>query len=208
MSGALASKLHEGIVRLGLPTLPDGTEERLLKYLNLLVKWNTAYNLTAIRQPEQMLVKHILDSLSILPRVEGQTLIDIGTGAGLPGLVLAAARSDLKTTLLDSNGKKVRFLRQAIAELELANAEAVQSRAEQYAGSFDVVTSRAFATLADMVEWGAHLLAERGSFLAMKGMRPVEEMAVLPQGFKVKDIVSLQVPFLEEERHLICIVRQ
>lgn len=208
MSGALASKLREGIVRLGLPTLPDGAEERLLKYLNLLVKWNAAYNLTAIRQPEQMLVRHILDSLSILPRVEGQTLIDIGTGAGLPGLVLAAARSDLKTTLLDSNGKKVRFLRQAIAELELANVEAVQSRTEQYAGSFDVVTSRAFATLADMVEWGAHLLAERGSFLAMKGMRPVEEMAVLPQGFKVKDIVSLQVPFLEEERHLICIVRQ
>ena len=198
----LAEKLHEGIRRLGL-ALPAGSEERLLGYLALLQKWNAAYNLTAVRDPEQMVVKHLLDSLSILPHVQGTRLIDVGTGAGLPGLVLALVKPELQVTLLDSNGKKVRFLRQAIAELKVGNAVAVQSRVEEFAERFDVVTSRAFATLADMVEGSAQLLVEGGEFLAMKGVRPDAEIAELPAGIVVRDILPLQVPFLGEERHVV-----
>lgn len=207
MNRALADKLHAGIQRLQLEPLPADCEEKLLAYLALLVKWNGAYNLTAVRQPEQMVVKHLLDSLSILPHLHGRSLIDVGTGAGLPGLVLALARPSLEVTLLDSNGKKVRFLRQVIAELKIENAQAVQSRAEEFAGSFDVVTSRAFASLADMLKWSAHLLADDGECLAMKGTPPDAEMMALPEGFSVRDVVALQVPFLEEERHLVRIVR-
>ncbi|HET8729799.1 MAG TPA: 16S rRNA (guanine(527)-N(7))-methyltransferase RsmG [Moraxellaceae bacterium] len=206
MNNVLAGKLHDGIAELGLTDLPAGTEDRLLAYLALLVKWNGAYNLTAVRDPAQMLVKHLLDSLSVLPHVKGETLIDVGTGAGLPGLVLALARPALRVTLLDSNGKKVRFLRQVIAELGIGNAEAVQSRVEEFAGHYDVVTSRAFATLADMVEWSGHLAGESGEFLAMKGVHPAEEIAALPAGFRATSVVSLTVPFLEEARHLVHIV--
>lgn len=211
MNDALARKLqgqlHEGIARLGLADLPAGTEEKLLAYLALLVKWNAAYNLTAVRDPQQMLVKHLLDSLSILPQVADGTLIDVGTGAGLPGLVLAIARPGLRVTLLDSNGKKVRFLRQVIAELKIANAQAVQSRVEEHEARYDVVTSRAFATLADMLAWSGQLAVEGGRFLAMKGQRPDEEIAALPQGFRAVEVLPLAVPFLDEERHLVRIVR-
>lgn len=207
MEAVLAEKLHEGIRRLGL-VLPEGSEARLLAYLLLLHKWNAAYNLTAVRDPEQMVVKHLLDSLSILPHVQGGRLIDVGTGAGLPGLVLALVKPELQVTLLDSNGKKVRFLRQAIAELKVANAVAVQSRVEEFAERFDVVTSRAFATLADMVEGSAQLLLEGGEFLAMKGVRPDAEIAGLPAGIVVRDILPLQVPFLGEERHVVRLTQE
>lgn len=207
MNDVLAKKLHDGIGRLGLVGLPAGIEPQLLAYLALLVKWNAAYNLTAVRDPEQMLVKHLLDSLSLLPQLRGESLIDVGTGAGLPGLVLALAHPALRVTLLDSNGKKVRFLRQVIAELKIPNAVAVQSRAEAFEGRFEVVTSRAFATLADMIEWSAHLLAEGGEFLAMKGQRPDAEVAALPAGYRAMAVVPLKVPFLDEERHLVRIVR-
>lgn len=204
----LAGKLHEGIVRLGL-ALPADAEERLLAYLALLGKWNAAYNLTAIRDPEQMVVRHLLDSLSLVPHVPAETsVVDVGTGGGLPGFVLALARPDCRFTLLDSNGKKVRFLRQAIAELKVVNATAVQSRVEAYHPRFDVVTSRAFATLADMVEGSGQLLAAEGEFLAMKGQRPDEEMAALPPSVRVLEVVPLTVPFLDEERHLVRIGKQ
>jgi 16S rRNA (guanine527-N7)-methyltransferase len=206
MTAALAKKLHEGIMSLQLD-LPAGAEERLLRYVGLLAKWNAAYNLTAVRDPEQMVVKHVLDSLSILPHVPDGSLIDVGTGGGLPGFVLAVARPGLRVTLLDSNGKKVRFLRQAIAELGVTNAVAVQSRVEAFDERFDVVTSRAFATLADMVNGSAQLLAEQGEFLAMKGVSPDEEIAALPAGFVVRDVLALRVPFLDEERHLVRIAR-
>lgn len=207
MNDVLARKLHDGIDRLGLVGLPAGIEPQLLAYLALLLKWNAAYNLTAVRDPEQMLVKHLLDSLSLLPQLRGESLIDVGTGAGLPGLVLALARPALRVTLLDSNGKKVRFLRQVIAELQIPNAVAVQSRAEAFEGRFEVVTSRAFATLADMVEWSSHLLADGGEFLAMKGQCPDAEVAALPAAFRATDVLPLKVPFLDEERHLVRIVR-
>lgn len=207
MNDALASRLHDGIARLGLTGLPTGTEEKLLAYLALLVKWNAAYNLTAVRDPQQMLVKHLLDSLSILPQLRGNTLIDVGTGAGLPGMVMALAKPGLQVTLLDSNGKKVRFLRQVIAELKIGNAQAVQSRAEAFDNRFDVVTSRAFATLADMIGWCGQMANEGGEFLAMKGVRPDTEIAALPAGFKAVEVLPLVVPFLDEERHLVRIVR-
>lgn len=198
----LREKLQKGIAALGL-TLPADSEEKLLAYLALLVKWNGAYNLTAVRDPEQMVVKHLLDSLSILPHVQGKTLIDVGTGGGLPGFVLAVTKPELQVTLLDSNGKKIRFLRQAIAELSVSNAVAVQSRVEDFVEGFDVVTSRAFATLADMVEGSEQLLKPGGEFLAMKGVRPDEEIAALPAHIAVAGILPLTVPFLNEERHLV-----
>lgn len=206
MKSNLAKKLHEGIDRLGLVGLPEYSEDKLLAYLDLLAKWNAAFNLTAVREPDQMLVRHLLDSLSILPYVNGKSVIDVGTGAGLPGLVLAIARPDLKVTLLDSNGKKVRFLRQVVVELKLSNTQVVQSRAEQFEGQFDTVTSRAFASLADMLRWSAHLLAKSGVFLAMKGMLPDQEIAALPDSYSVS-VISLDVPFLGEDRHLIRIVQ-
>ncbi|MDP2166619.1 MAG: 16S rRNA (guanine(527)-N(7))-methyltransferase RsmG [Hydrogenophaga sp.] len=206
MSDVLQKKLGRGIELLEL-ALPSGTQEKLLAYLDLLLKWNAAYNLTAIRDAEQMVVKHLLDSLSILPSLNGGTLIDVGTGAGLPGFVVALARPETHVTLLDSNGKKVRFLRQAIAELGVKNADAVQSRVEDFDRTFSVVTSRAFATLADMIEGSQQLLAEDGEFLAMKGQAPTEEIAALPAGFMMRELLPVRVPFLDEERHLVRIVR-
>ncbi|HEX4938924.1 MAG TPA: 16S rRNA (guanine(527)-N(7))-methyltransferase RsmG [Candidatus Kapabacteria bacterium] len=206
MSASPENRLRAGVEKLSL-SLPDGAMEKLLAYLALLVKWNGAYNLTAIRDPEQMVIKHLLDSLSIAPYVQGGSLIDVGTGAGLPGLVLAIVKPELDVTLLDSNGKKVRFLRQVIADLKIGNASAVQTRVEEFDRQFDLVSSRAFATLADMVNGSRQLLAEKGEFLAMKGVNPTEEIAALPEGFSVRDVVPLTVPFLDEERHLVRIVR-
>ncbi len=206
MSAAPESRLRAGVEKLSL-SLPEGAMDKLLAYLALLVKWNGAYNLTAIREPEQMVIKHLLDSLSIVPHVQGRSLIDVGTGAGLPGLVLAIVKPELDVTLLDSNGKKVRFLRQVIADLTISNANAVQTRVEEFDRQFDLVSSRAFATLADMANGSQQLLADNGEFLAMKGVYPTEEIAALPEGFSVWDVVSLTVPFLDEERHLVRIVR-
>lgn len=206
MSTSPENRLRAGVEKLSL-SLPDGAMDKLLAYLALLVKWNGAYNLTAIRDPEQMVIKHLLDSLSIAPYVQGGSLIDVGTGAGLPGLVLAIVKPELDVTLLDSNGKKVRFLRQVIADLKIGNASAVQTRVEEFDRQFDLVSSRAFATLADMVNGSRQLLAENGEFLAMKGVNPTEEIAALPEGFSVRDVVSLDVPFLDEERHLVRITR-
>ncbi|HCT40624.1 MAG TPA: 16S rRNA (guanine(527)-N(7))-methyltransferase RsmG [Moraxellaceae bacterium] len=205
MSQSPESRLRAGVDQLSLQ-LPDGAMEKLLAYLSLLVKWNAAYNLTAIRDPEQMVIKHLLDSLGIVPHVQGKTLIDVGTGAGLPGLMLAIAKPDLQVTLLDSNGKKVRFLRQVIADLQITNADAVQSRVEEFDRTFDLVSSRAFATLADMVNGSRQLLVDGGEFLAMKGQHPADEIAALPTGFVVRDVVPLHIPFLDEERHLVRIV--
>jgi len=202
MSDALARKLHDGCTAMGL-ALPAEAEARLLVYLGLLVKWNAAYNLTAIRDPEQMVVKHLLDSLSLLPHVDGNSLVDVGSRRRLPGLVLAIVRPALAVTLLDSNGKKVRFLRQVIADLGISNAEAVQTRVEDFDRRFERISSRAFATLADMVAGSRQLLAPRGEFLAMKGQRPDAEIAALPADVVVRDVIALHVPGLDEERHLV-----
>ena len=206
MSDTLQVRLDAGLEQMGL-TLDAAATAALLRYVAGLVKWNQAYNLTAVREPEQMVIKHLLDSLSILPHAGSGSLIDVGTGAGLPGLVLAIVQPQRAVTLLDSNGKKTRFLKQMAAELGLANVSVAQARAEAFAGQFDRVTSRAFASLADMVNWCAHLLAPEGRFLAMKGQLPAAEIAALPAGYRVEAVHSLRVPFLDEERHLVCISR-
>lgn len=200
----LAATLAQGIATLGI-ALDATQQERLLAYLALLVKWNQAYNLTAIRDPLEMVTKHLLDSLAVLPHLHGTQVLDVGSGAGLPGIPLAIADPGREFTLLDSNGKKTRFLLQAKGELRFSNLSVVHSRLEQYRPGqlFDTVTARAFASLADMTAGTAHLLAPGGSLLAMKGEYPQEELDALPPGFVVREIIALTVPGLEAQRHLV-----
>jgi 16S rRNA (guanine527-N7)-methyltransferase len=199
---ALQTQLERGIATLGL-SLPEGAVQRLLDYQALLERWNAAYNLTAIRDAEEMVTRHLLDSLAILPYVRGQTLADLGTGPGLPGIPLAIAAPGRQILLVDSNGKKVRFLREAIRALKLEGVRAVQSRVEDVEGQFDCITARAFASLADMLGWGGHLLAPGGIWLAMKGKRPDDEFPGIPAGFALRGTHVLNVPGLDAERHLV-----
>jgi 16S rRNA (guanine527-N7)-methyltransferase len=203
---ALQAQLERGIAALGA-TLPDGAVGRLLDYRELLERWNSAYNLTAVRDANEMVSRHLLDSLAILPYVHGRTLADLGTGPGLPGIPLAIAEPAREVLMVDSNGKKVRFLREAIRSLKLVNAKALQSRVEDVEGTFECVTARAFASLADMLGWGGHLLAPGGVWLAMKGKHPAEELDGVPEGFRVEAIHALGVPGVDGERHLVVIRR-
>ncbi|WP_329741973.1 16S rRNA (guanine(527)-N(7))-methyltransferase RsmG [Dyella sp. A6] len=202
----LHRQLEQGVAALGL-TLPAGALERLLDYQALLERWNGAYNLTAIRDPAEMVTRHLLDSLAILPFVEGATLADLGTGPGLPGIPLAIAAPGRQVLLVDSNGKKVRFLREAIRALRLEGVRAVQSRVEDVEGQFDCITARAFASLADMLGWGGHLLAPQGTWLAMKGRAPDDELPGIPPGFAVRGMHALAVPGLDAERRLVVLGR-
>ncbi len=181
----------------------------LHRYLDLLEKWNAAYNLTAVRGRDAMEIEHVLDSLAIVPHLalRGGMVVDVGTGAGLPGMVLAIAVPENRYLLVDSNGKKTRFLKQATHELGLANVEVFHGRIEDCVppSPADAVTSRAFASLADMVR-GCRALLEGGALaLAMKGVRPDDEIAALPAGVVVKDVIALRVPGLDKERHLVCL---
>lgn len=177
-------KLVTGVNHLGL-TLPV---ESLFRYLQLLYKWNQAYNLTAIRDPEEMVSRHLLDSLAILPWVNGTRLIDVGTGGGLPGIPLAIALPDCHIVLLDSNGKKIRFLNEVKRALKLDNVEIIQSRVENYRPleGFDTITSRAFSDLSQMIDWTTHLIATNGIWLAMKGHTPESELAAIKYPYQVK----------------------
>jgi 16S rRNA (guanine527-N7)-methyltransferase len=203
---ALQTRLEQGIAELKL-LLPADAVARLLDYLSLLERWNATYNLTAVRDPMEMVTRHLLDSLAILPFVQGATLADLGTGPGLPGVVLAIAAPGRDILLVDSNGKKVRFLREAIRTLKLENVRAVQSRVEDVQGQYDCVTARAFASLSDMLTWGGHLLAPDGVWLAMKGKRPDDELPGIPEGFELRDTRVLVVPGVEGDRHLLTIGR-
>ncbi len=189
--------------------LTESQYEQLLRYHALLVKWNKTFNLTAVRSPEQMITRHLVDSLSILPYIEVERLIDVGSGPGLPGIPLAICRPDLPITLLDSNIKKSRFQFQAKAELGLDNVEVVHERVEKFQPEirFDGVISRAFASLQDMIHWTEHLCADEGIFLAMKGMYPVEEIELLPDHMAVQRSIRLNVPDTEGERHLLILGR-
>lgn len=186
--------------------MPLADRNRLLQYVQLLVKWNSVYNLTAVRDPQEMVTRHLLDSLSLLPYLQGARMLDIGTGAGLPGLPLAVARPDLDCTLLDSNAKKTRFVVQAVGELALKNVDVVQMRAEQYrpAVLFDTLVSRAFASIADMLTAARHLCAPRGRFLAMKGSYPEDELAAIPADYTT-EVVALTVPGLDAARHVVIV---
>lgn len=204
----MLTKLSHLLNNAGI-TLPENQQQQLVSYVALLHKWNKAYNLTSVRNPEDMLVRHILDSIVVEPYLEGNRFIDVGTGPGLPGIPLAIIRPDAHFTLLDSLGKRIRFLHQVKHELKLDNVTPVQSRVEEFPAEppFDGVISRAFASLTDMVNWCKHLPSESGRFYALKGIRPDDEIVVLPEQFVVEDIIRLTVNNLEGERHLVRIKR-
>ncbi|MBU2674887.1 MULTISPECIES: 16S rRNA (guanine(527)-N(7))-methyltransferase RsmG [Hafnia] len=187
-------------------SLTDQQKQQLLGYVGLLDKWNKAYNLTSVRDPKEMLVRHILDSIVVNPFLQGNRFIDVGTGPGLPGIPLAIVRPESHFTLLDSLGKRVRFLRQVQHELKLTNIEPVQSRVEEFLPEppFDGVISRAFASLQDMLSWCHHLpKPESGRFYALKGVRPDDELSQLPNGVELVSVERLHVPTLDGERHLV-----
>lgn len=177
--------------------------QQLVQYVQLLDKWNSAYNLTSVRDPNEMLVKHIMDSLVVAPHLHGQRIIDVGTGPGLPGVPLAICCPDKEFTLLDSLGKRIRFLNQVKLQLGLKNIQPVQCRVEEHQEKYDSVISRAFASLADMLHWCQHLPVANGQFLAMKGAQAQEEIAALPDFVKVVGNVELTVPELVGQRYLL-----
>jgi len=189
--------------------LADEKLDKLLQYHALLVKWNKAFNLTAVRDPFEMVTRHLTDSLSVLPYIDVERLIDVGSGPGLPGIPLAICRPELPITLLDSNIKKSRFQFQAKAELGLENVDVVHERVEKFIPEqpFDGVISRAFASIQDMLHWTEHLCSDEGIFLAMKGMYPVDELEKLPKQIKLHQNIRLNVPDTEGERHLLILGR-
>jgi len=204
---SLRRRLVAGLSTLAL-ALDDAAIERLLDYVELLVRWNAAYNLTAVRDPAEMVTRHLLDSLAIAPHVSGATLADLGSGAGLPGIPLAIAAPERAILLVDSNGKKARFLREAVRKLALAKTRVAESRVENVEGTFDCVTARAFASLGDMLAWGGHLLAPDGRWLALKGRFPDDELAAVPDAFEIETTIELNVPGLDAERHLVILKRR
>ena len=185
-------------------------KDQLIELVNLLNKWNKAYNLTSVRDPQEMLVKHILDSLVVSPYLQGDRFIDVGTGPGLPGLPLAIINPDKQFVLLDRLGKRVSFIRNAVIKLKLTNVTPVLSRVEEYQPEekFDGVLSRAFASLKDMTEWCHHLLSSDGLFYALKGIYHQEEVQNLNDIFTVEKVVSLDVPTLVGERHLVLLTKK
>ncbi len=204
---ALRGELDAGLAALGLPAT---LAPPLLAYLALLDRWNRTYNLTAIRDPRDMVAKHLLDSLAMHPFVRDvRMLADLGAGAGLPGIPLAIACPRLQVTLVESNGKKARFLREAVRTLGLTGVRVAESRIEAVAeaGAYDAITARALATLPLLLELGGHLLKPGGRLLAMKGAVPDEEIAALPAGWRVETLQPLLVPGLDAERHLIVVGR-
>ncbi len=194
-------RLAGGLRELGL-SLGDAQQQALLDYRDLLVKWNRAYNLTAVRDPGEMIQRHLLDSLSVLAYLDDRDTLDVGTGAGLPGIPLAIARPDLRFVLLDSNGKKTRFVRHARRELGLSNVEVVNARVEQYRNAPSQIISRAFAALPDMLEVLAPLITDGSRVLAMKAAAADQELAGLPSGWRAR-VAPLSVPGLAEARVLV-----
>lgn len=201
-------QLQDGLAQMGI-TLSDSQQAQLLAFLALLNKWNKAYNLTAVRDERVMVSRQLLDSLSILPWITTNHLLDVGAGGGLPGIPLAIVFPEKRFTLLDSNGKKTRFLNQCVLELGLSNVEVIHGRAEdcQPDQPFTQISSRAFTALENLVIWCGQLLASEGEFLAMKGQYPDDEVAALPAGWQVESSHSLKVPGADGERHLLIVTR-
>jgi 16S rRNA (guanine527-N7)-methyltransferase len=201
---AVLRQLDAALSGLGLG-LPENFQERALAYVDLIAKWNRVYNLTAIRETDKVLTHHVLDSLAVLPHIAGHRVADVGSGAGLPGIPLALARPDWQFTLIESNHKKSSFLRQVVAELEIRNAMVACERVEaiQPGGVYDVVISRAFADLPEFAKLAGHLVAPGGVLVAMKGLYPDEELALLPRSWRVENVFSLDVPGLGASRHLV-----
>jgi 16S rRNA (guanine527-N7)-methyltransferase len=201
----LEESIAPGLAALGMEVTP-AQRARMAAHLELVAKWNRVHNLTAVRETAQMVALHVLDSLTLLPHLGGaRTLLDVGSGAGFPGIPIAIARPDLAVTVLDSSRKKCVFLEQAKAELGLDNLQVACERVEQWRpeGRFDAVASRAFAELADFVSQARHLVAPGGRMLAMKGVHPFEEIARVPASHRVVEVVELAVPSLDAKRHLV-----
>jgi 16S rRNA (guanine527-N7)-methyltransferase len=203
----LSALLEDGVNKLKLE-LSNIQKKKLLNYVELLSHWNKAYNLTAIRDEGEMMVKHILDSLAVVPFFKDiDSIIDIGSGPGLPGIPLAICYPQTTVTTVDSNGKKTRFMQHAVISLDLVNMTVLNQRAEKISPDkkYAAISSRAFTSLADMVEKTSHLLQTKGKFLAMKGIYPTQELSELPTGYKVTSVHQLKIPGLEAERHLVAI---
>jgi 16S rRNA (guanine527-N7)-methyltransferase len=203
----VADVLKQGIKQLPL-ALDEGQVEKLLDYLHLLNKWNAVYNLTSVRDPLEMVKLHLLDSLTAVPAFkDAANVLDVGAGGGLPGMVLAISRPDMKVSMIDTVHKKTAFLNQVKAELELSNVTVYTRKVQELEvkTKFDVITSRAFADLSDFVNWSGHLLQEGGQFIALKGTAPAEERERLPAPWKVQKLEPLAVPGLDAERHLVFI---
>jgi len=203
----LQHRLRDGALALGV-TLSEEQQLTLINFVDLLVKWNKVYNLTAVRDPLKILDRHIFDSLSVLPYLSGNRLIDIGAGAGIPGIPLAVAQCDKEFVLLDSNRKKTRFMQQAKTELSLTNVSVIHSRVENYQPDqlFDAVISRAFASLKKMAQWSSHLVNESGVLFAMKGSYPEQEISELANSFEIKAVHKIEYPGLDADRYLLEIV--
>jgi 16S rRNA (guanine527-N7)-methyltransferase len=207
----MAERLKELLVQ-GCETLDLSLNElqisQLISYVQLLDKWNKVYNLTSVRDPQQMISRHILDSLAVLPYLSGTSLLDVGTGAGLPGIPVAIARPDMAVTLLDSNSKKTRFLQQVKAELNLSNISVVHARVEQAElAKFATVTARAFSTIDVIIDLAGRHCDDTGSLVLMKGTYPEQELAQKIEGFILRDVVSLDVPNCDGKRHLVRLIK-
>jgi 16S rRNA (guanine527-N7)-methyltransferase len=210
---ALQKLLAEGIQDMQLDVSVI-QQEKLMDYLALMFKWNAVYNLTSLRDPVQMVTHHLLDSLAAVPAFSGAVnVLDVGAGGGLPGIVLAIVRPDMKVSMIDTVHKKTAFLNQVKAELELVNVTVYTMQVQQLqaddktGGKFDVITSRAFADLSDFVDWSSHLLAQEGRYIALKGTAPKDEQERVPAAWQVTKVEPLQVPRLGAERHLVFIER-
>lgn len=203
-ASALGQQLAEGIDYLNLE-IDSEKQARMLAYLERLLKWNQAYNLSGIRDPQRMLTLHLLDSLSILPFIDADRILDVGTGAGLPGIPLAICLPHYQFSLLDSNGKKMSFVFQTCSALEIGNVDIIQQRVESYQSeeAFAIVLSRAFSSLQQFIEQTRHLLAPQGRLLAMKGQLPREELQDIPQDFRLLKVHELDLPGEPAARHLL-----
>jgi len=203
-AGDLKALLSQGVTEIGIE-IDDQRKRAMLGYLSLLKRWNRVYNLTKVKSDADFVTRHLLDSLSVVPYLYGKKIIDIGSGAGLPGIPVALARLDLEVTLLDSNAKRCRFLRQVQAQLKLQNVSIVQQRAEKFQPheKFDSLLSRAFSSLSSFISCSGHLLADDGQLIAMKGQWPGEESVEMAAGFSIENVIKIYVPGLTEQRHLV-----
>ncbi|WP_289032023.1 16S rRNA (guanine(527)-N(7))-methyltransferase RsmG [uncultured Paraglaciecola sp.] len=209
LRGELLTLLRKSIKNT-LLNVSEQQQELLIDYILMVNRWNKAFNLTSIREPEKMVIKHIVDSIVVAPYLDKTHYIDVGTGPGLPGIPLAIMCPDKHFVLLDSLGKRVRFMKQVAHELGIKNIEPVQSRVEDYIPNhkIDGVLSRAFASLKDMLHWCQHLVDSHGVYLALKGQLPLDELEELPSGFTLQETLKLDVPGLDGERHIVKIKKQ
>ena len=205
----LSAQLEAYLAEINLPATAE-QKKQLLDFVGMLNKWNKAYNLTSVRDPKIMLVRHIMDSLVVSKHLQGERFTDVGTGPGLPGIPLAIMNPDKTFVLLDSLGKRIRFQKQVAFELGIHNISSIESRVEAYQPEqkFDGVLSRAFASIHDMLTWCHHLPAEHGQFYALKGQLSDEEMQQIPAGFAITETIELKVPKLDEQRHLLKIIKE